>query len=785
MDQPLFEKIRELRNAIAHSQKINNEELSLKLKDIGLSISPDEIPNFFKKFSGIFDRSEGFHFYPKALNDLISRLLTGQKTDIICDPWAGLGFSISTIQEITNPRKTLAFTLNENEANLGQKLIKNVEWKIGDPIELIQSLDQKIDVIFTILPFGQKPEKSLKIITKNRETIIKTDIGNQILVESAKKLNNSGIGFFIVPASFFFSFLSPFKYLNEMGLGVEAALSLPSRTFAPHPGIHIYLLIVRNHPVEKMFVAQLTGEQNTDNEILSNFKNKQNGGSVELGRFIEPSCFSGIDSLIVAERFQQKISTFGAPAKRIEELSSSITLGRFGKDFIFSDTQNAIFIPTIGNSDVVDSLDNLKLKSQNYVQVVVDRSKSNSRFVARFLNSELGRELREQGKTGSTILKLNKQTIKELPILVPDLATQNKMIEFEARIIAEQNIVMGLQAELAGYTRELWTNPRSIQNIDNQLSTLSRKLSGNLKQYAKMSLDQWFETTPFPLASILRIWQITPSQDYFTKYNHLLDFFEAIAEFSSLIFISAFKTNSEIFSIHEKKISDILLDQHLSFQRATIGTWKVIVEYLGKQTRILLSDEKNRATCADLFADSSCILPETISHTEFVRILSTTNKMRNDWRGHGGAVGPGLAKERNDRLLAELQKLREVMADLWKDFQLVHAINCRPQNRIFETDMEILTGSNSEFLKETRSLSAWLYVDKLYLCSKENNKTLQLLPLVKVGSFQNSVNNICHFYNRFETDNVRFVSYHYLGPDPDLYLPASNFDDLSKLFNGI
>jgi hypothetical protein len=298
-------------------------------------------------------------------------------------------------------------------------------------------------------------------------------------------------------------------------------------------------------------------------------------------------------------------------------------------------------------------------------------------------------------------------------------------------------------------------------------------------------MEQWFETLPYPLASILRAWQITPSQDNFTKYNHLLDFFEATAEFSSLIFISAFKTNSEIFSIHEKKISDILQDQHLSFQRSTIGTWKVIVEYLGKQTRILLADEKKRALCADLFSDSSCVLPETISNTEIVRILSTTNKMRNDWRGHGGAAGPGLAKERNDRLLAELQKLREVMADVWKDFQLVHAINCWPKNGIFETDMEILTGSNSEFLKETRSLSAWLDVEKVYLCSKENNKTLQLLPLVHVGPFQNSVNNVCHFYNRFETDKVRFVSYHYNGLDPDLIIPASNFEDLSKLFDGI
>jgi hypothetical protein len=105
-------------------------------------------------------------------------------------------------------------------------------------------------------------------------------------------------------------------------------------------------------------------------------------------------------------------------------------------------------------------------------------------------------------------------------------------------------------------------------------------------------LDQWFETLPFPLASILRAWQATPSQDFKTKYEHLLHFFEGTAEFLSVIFLSAFSSNEALFATHKRKLAESLEKQHLSFRRATFGTWKLVVEYLGKQTRKLLFRER-------------------------------------------------------------------------------------------------------------------------------------------------------------------------------------------------
>src|SRR5690606_3793893 len=116
-----------------------------------------------------------------------------------------------------------------------------------------------------------------------------------------------------------------------------------------------------------------------------------------------------------------------------------------------------------------------------------------------------------------------------------------------------------------------------------------------------------------PLSSILRAWQATPSSDFKTKYDHLLNFFEAVAEFLSLILLSAFESNQALFESHSQKLSESMKESKLSFQKATFGTWKLVVEYLGKQTRKLLKDgQEDRKLCMEMFADPSLCLPKII-----------------------------------------------------------------------------------------------------------------------------------------------------------------------------
>src|SRR5207253_6946236 len=108
---------------------------------------------------------------------------------------------------------------------------------------------------------------------------------------------------FVVTPSFFFSQRSVLRQFDVLSLGIEAALALPSGTFAPFTNIPAYLIVVRRKPTTKMFVAQLSADTNTNNQIIDNFKHEREGGALELGRFVNAQSFAGLEAIRTAERF--------------------------------------------------------------------------------------------------------------------------------------------------------------------------------------------------------------------------------------------------------------------------------------------------------------------------------------------------------------------------------------------------------------------------------------------------------------------------------------------------
>lgn len=537
------------------------------------------------------------------------------------------------------------------------------------------------------------------------------------------------------------------------------------------------------------FIAQLSPNEFSNLTVMENYLNGREGATAELGRIIEAASFCGLDGVRAAEFIARTELEFGTRAVSLDDVASAVIMGRPHVSFSFQEHECAIYIPLVGTSDVVESVEDLKIKNQNYAQVIIDPSRTHKRFVSRFFNSEIGRELLGQSRIGGVIPRLNTQSLKGIRLFLPDLATQRKILSVEGCIDAEFNTVLALQNETVDLRRLLWGSPENIDDVTRKLAVLSGKLTGGVKTHASENLEQWFETLPFPLASILRAWQTTSSSDYKSKYEHLLHFFEATGEFLGVVLLSAFSTNEALFHPYRLKLNESLANQKLSFERPTFGTWKNVVEYLGKHTRELLivngrKDEEvrdKRALCSQLFFDASLALPRMLSKKELGSILATTNKMRNDWTGHGGVVGQDEARQRNEKLLGQVELLRAVFEDVWKDVQLVLSDACRPRPNVVENDVRILMGSNSEFLSETREMSTLLYVERLYLCNRRFGNALPLLPLVQVGPSPKSARNACYFFNRIEGDLARFVSYHYVDT-PDMTRASTNaLDAIRKL----
>lgn len=791
MNKELWQKLDRLRSLPFSG----HEGIADYFQKEGIRFATKDLATWGQFLSARFGRSAGAIHVPEWLAEVFCTLAKEVSPKTICDPWAGAGFLVEALREACQPVQAFAFTKSQAEFEFGKVLVPEVNWQLGEPLLLLDSLQQEFDVVASNLPWGARSHYPIKATLPSGDAVeLIDDLGNLIMVAASLQLSSSGVGLFVVTPSFFFKQQSVFHRFSELGLGMEAALALPSGTFAPYTNISAYLIVVRRRPSTRMFVAQLSADPNTNIQVIANFRQGTEGGSLELGRFVTTEAFRGIEYLRASETMTAAEKRFGVQASNLAELGdvkSGIQKGRPGDGFAFQPLENAIYIPLIGSSDVVESPDELKLKAQHYAQVVIDPSRSDARFVARFLNSEFGKELRDQITTGF-IPKLNMQTLRELRVFVPDLQTQRRMLELETRITTEHNTVMALQNEITELRRELWANPNSAPQVQERIDILAKRLAGGINQHASESLDQWFETLPFPLASILRAWQATPSQDFKTKYEHLLHFFEGTAEFVSVILLSAFNSNDAVFAPHRQKLTETMLKQNLSFNRATFGTWKLVVEYLGKQTRDLLNengkkpeDAKNdRALCADMFADPSLLLPNALSRKELAAIFSATNKMRNDWGGHGGVVGQEEAGSRNQQLLAEVQKLREAIADTWAETQMIHALYCRPQRGVFENEVAVLMGSNNEFLKETRAMATWLDVECLYLSKNDSGKALKLLPLIQVGPSPQSAKNACYFFSRLEREGARFISYHFTDK-PELTGQFTDATQAIKLLTGV
>jgi hypothetical protein len=136
---------------------------------------------------------------------------------------------------------------------------------------------------------------------------------------------------------------------------------------------------------------------------------------------LEDGKFISVETLRLQERIKQEEINFGTRAQKLGEIISSLKLGRHGAEKPFPTIDGAIYIPTVGNSNVVESVDKMIMKQQNYAQVIVDRDRSLPKFVAQFLNSELGRDVRERSKSGSVIPKLNTDGLRSLPVFLPPL----------------------------------------------------------------------------------------------------------------------------------------------------------------------------------------------------------------------------------------------------------------------------------------------------------------------------------------------------------------------------
>jgi hypothetical protein len=286
------------------------------------------------------------------------------------------------------------------------------------------------------------------------------------------------------------------------------------------------------------------------------------------------------------------------------------------------------------------------------------------------------------------------------------------------------------------------------------------------------TFEKWTEALPFPLASIL--WRYHADAGANLKVDHLLYFFEALAQFATIVMLSALHSDRQLFK--DKRSSWFRDDVQQSrrsqgLKQATFGYWVIIGNRLAKFTRDMLKTHKDR--CLELYRTENADLIASLTSEDLYAILWRAKDHRNDWRGHCGMASEEEESRRLEILEWELANVEELLIchssspdgfifhSRFEDSLLVTPRQSEYDGRVYDYEVDLLQGSRMIFRQiHVHSLDP-MEKGKIYLLEPDVRRPLEIIPFFRIKPSPRMDEKACYFYNRVEKDGVRWISYHF------------------------
>lgn len=704
-------------------------------------------------------RAIGEYFLSENITSFITSLLEDFSPKVILDTWCNTGSLLSPLTEFFNPEKSIGITRNQSSLKIAQLLASqdNIIWNLGDPFSIIDSISGNFDLIASAPPFGLKEK-----IPFADQLGLKDNVGNLIILKACQRLNKNGIGVFVVSPSFFFEERTNNvrSSLNQHGLYLDAAFLLPHGTFEPLTSIDTYLVVIKKNKVKNLFVGQIFGDKQQDSLLLKNYHAKKAGKIPQQGILVNENEFKGLNSLIFNYEVQQMVMRSDLDTHPLTSVTTAINLPRQSSSKSFTKDVNAVYLPLIGKSLSVTSVEDLSIKPQNCAQIVLDENKAFAPYVAKFYNSRLGMKLRESLFSGTTIPKITKSSLEASLIYLPNINIQKEVSRINGSI-------SNLSSELHSLQNELWEFPNRKNKIEGKLRRFSQE----------KGMELWIEELPFPMASIL--WANLVTVDPKEKLEHLSHFFEASIQFLATLCLSVIAQDKEYYRLNQKEWNTGNPKYKGWYKNASFGSWLSLQYSLAKFIRGLLSNESTKDRCLSLFGNASENFIHTICNKRLLGVFDEANKYRNLWIGHRGRLSEDEAKKRVVIFEDLLSRLREVLGDTFNQMLLLSPKTSEYVDGIFEYKVKSIKGTRTEFREELIRSIKPLDKRKLYILPELQLNPIEVLPFGKLMSSPATTQNAFYFYSRFDNDGVRWVSYHF-EKESDLTVPDPEVVELMK-----
>ncbi len=271
---------------------------------------------------------------------------------------------------------------------------------------------------------------------------------------------------------------------------------------------------------------------------------------------------------------------------------------------------------------------------------------------------------------------------------------------------------------------------------------------------------------PFPLASILWAYHASGEDDR-ERSDHLLHFFEALAEFHALVLWSAIRSSNALTSHIQYPLGK---DKPLNYslENSTFGSWVEITGRLARFTRTLMNsqDAEERESVFAAFRTRNPEVLRMLCSSKIVEQLQNANAQRNKY-SHGGILSAGDAKGLRILLESSLASVRSTVANAWEEIPLMKAGLNRFSAGVYYYEAELVMGRSTPFERKNVEITSPIDDARLFLLASDSREPLILEPLLIVAPSPRSAENACYFYNSTRGNELRFISYHFRG-EPEI-----------------
>lgn len=320
---------------------------------------------------------------------------------------------------------------------------------------------------------------------------------------------------------------------------------------------------------------------------------------------------------------------------------------------------------------------------------------------------------------------------------------------------------------LLSFRKKRWKTPQDVIDIKNELESID-----GLESDTKF--EQWIETLPYPLASIL--WASITNSNYERKVKYLLHFFEAFSEFNFTLMLSGLSADKNFFYMEVSRCFKEDYRFNNWYFKPTFGNWYNFGSCLSKTIRRLLDDENLRNKCLELFGNPDPDFLLRIADKELMKIFVEVTNYRNQWEGHGPVVSDLEYENRYKILRSVLSKVYNIISDSYENSILILPIQSSFQDGIHDYSVKKFMSTRGPFKPGKIETVKLLDKGKIYLVNENQLKPVELLPFIILKD------EACYFYNGKNLDKwqARYVSYHF-SEKPEILVSMDKFKEVIAL----